>query len=504
MTDAPTGNAMPARLLIGLILGLGWALFWYWDSYTGIVSLWNNSDTYAHGFVVLPMVAWLIWQDRAKLSGTTVKPTLAVILPAIVLTFGWLLGQITTVNALAQFSAIGMAILLIISLLGIEISRRLAFPLAFIYFALPIGEFLMPTLMDWTADFTVLALRLTGIPVYREGLQFVIPSGNWSVVEACSGIRYMIASLMVGTLFAYLNYRSLKRRIIFVVISLIVPIIANWLRAYFIVLLGHMTSNKLATGADHLVYGWVFFGIIMMTVFAVGMRWSEEPETTPQDGFTGFAPSAAPISWLSPILMALLIAAGPLIYAQLSKPHPIATPSIPALDVSGGWSAASLFSDWKPAYADPSAEQQAYFAKDGKQIGTYVGFYRNQDFTRKLITSTNLIVQYQDKEWRTLRQFKTQAQIGQESLQVQVTEIGGNQQLTAYSWYWIDGRQTTSQVIGKLYTALSTLLGHGDDSALVVVFTPATGAEAEAILADFLAANGTPLAAMIDGTRGKN
>lgn len=83
MTDAPTGNAMPARLLIGLALGLGWALFWYWDSYTGIVSLWNNSDTYTHGYVILPMVAWLIWQDRAKLSGTTVKPTLAVILPAI-------------------------------------------------------------------------------------------------------------------------------------------------------------------------------------------------------------------------------------------------------------------------------------------------------------------------------------------------------------------------------------------------------------------------------------
>jgi len=504
MRDAPTDNPMPTRLLIALILGLGWAVFWYWDSYAGIVSLWNNSDTYAHGYVVLPMVAWLIWQDRAKLSGTTVKATLTVILPAIFLTFGWLLGQITTVNALAQFSSIGMAILLIISLLGIEISRRLAFPLAFIYFALPIGEFMMPILMDWTANFAVQALRFTGIPVYREGLQFVIPSGNWSVVEACSGIRYMIASLMVGTLFAYLNYRSLKRRIIFGVVSLIVPIIANWLRAYLIVLLGHMTSNKLAAGADHLIYGWVFFGIIMMTVFAIGMRWSEEPATTSKDSFTGFATPVEPISWLSPLLVAMLIAAGPLIYAQLSKPHSIANPVIPALITNDSWTATPPFSTWKPAYADPSSEQQAYFTKDGKRVGTYVGFYRNQDFTRKLITSTNLIVQYQDKEWRTLRQFKTQARLGQETLQVHVTEISGNLQLTAYSWYWIDGRQTTSQVIGKIYTALSTLLGHGDDSALVVVFTPATGAEAEAILADFLAANGTPLAAMIDGTRGNN
>ena len=78
---------------------------------------------------------------------------------------------------------------------------------------------MMPKLMEWTAWFTVLALRASGIPVYQEGLQFVIPSGNWSVVEACSGIRYIIASVTVGTLFAYLNYVTLRRRLIFIAIS---------------------------------------------------------------------------------------------------------------------------------------------------------------------------------------------------------------------------------------------------------------------------------------------
>ena len=56
---------------------------------------------------------------------------------------------------------------------------------------MPFGEFALPQMMEWTANFTVLALRLSGIPVFREGLQFVIPSGNWSVVEACSGVRYL-------------------------------------------------------------------------------------------------------------------------------------------------------------------------------------------------------------------------------------------------------------------------------------------------------------------------
>ncbi|MCX8006462.1 MAG: exosortase, partial [Burkholderiaceae bacterium] len=129
----------------------------------------------------------------------------------------------------------------------------------------------------WTADFTVLALKLTGIPVYREGNYFMIPSGQWSVVEACSGLRYLIASLMVGVLFAHLMYVSRRRQILFVGASVVVPIVANWLRAYFIVLIGHLSGNELAVGVDHLVYGWIFFGFVMLLLFSIGARFREAP-----------------------------------------------------------------------------------------------------------------------------------------------------------------------------------------------------------------------------------
>jgi exosortase A len=151
-------------------------------------------------------------------------------------------------------------------------------------FAVPFGEFLLPPLMEQTADFTVFALRATGIPVYREGLYFTIPSGNWSVVEACSGLRYLIASITLGFLYAYLTYHSIRRRAIFVVVSVIVPIVANWLRAYMIVMIGHLSSMKLAVGVDHLIYGWLFFGLVMLILFWVGSFWREDfaqPSETP-------------------------------------------------------------------------------------------------------------------------------------------------------------------------------------------------------------------------------
>ena len=128
------------------------------------------------------------------------------------------------------------------------------FPLLFLFFAVPFGEALVPKLMDWTADFTVAAVKLSGVPVYREGTHFVIPSGQWSVIEACSGIKFLIASLMGGSLYAWLLYRSPGRRLAFIGASIVVPLLANWLRAYTIVMVGHLSNNRLMTNDDHIVF----------------------------------------------------------------------------------------------------------------------------------------------------------------------------------------------------------------------------------------------------------
>ena len=151
-----------------------------------------------------------------------------------------------------------------IAILGREVAKAIMFPLGFLLLGVPMGEALIPPLMEWTADFTVAALQLSGIPVFREGLLFRDPSGNWSIVEGCSGVRYLIASFTVGVLFAYLSYRRAWKRLLFAAMSIIVPIIANGLRAYLIVMIAHLSNNQLAHGVDHFIYGWVFFGLVML------------------------------------------------------------------------------------------------------------------------------------------------------------------------------------------------------------------------------------------------
>ena len=103
---------------------------------------------------------------------------------------------------------------------------------------------------------TLEALKLTGIPVYREGLWFSLPTGDWSVVKACSGVRYLIASVTLGVMYAYITYHTLWKRLLFILMSLVIPILANGIRAYIIVMIGHLSNLEYATGVDHMVYVW--------------------------------------------------------------------------------------------------------------------------------------------------------------------------------------------------------------------------------------------------------
>lgn len=476
-----TASLSPSwRQALPLLLALiGWILFWYWDTAAAMVSIWARSETYAHAFVVPPIAFWLIWRQRTQVLAEQPRPSLLLAIPAVFTTFFWLLGELTAVNALTQFALVATLVLAIMALLGIQVSKRIAFPLVFLFFAVPIGDFMMPKLMDWTASFTVLALRASGIPVYQEGLQFVIPSGNWSVIEACSGVRYIIASVTVGTLFAYLSYVSLRRRLIFIAAAIVVPVIANWLRAYMIVMLGHLSGNKLAAGVDHLIYGWLFFGVVIMIMFMVGARWSEEstaPANTPESTVVNRLESVRKI-WLTTLAIAFLAIAGPLGFFAINKADQAAAPSLGHLTAPAGWDEAPLFAGWKPAYANPPAELQVAFTRQDKPVGLYIGYYRNQDYERKLVTSTNTLATSTDKVWSVVARDLTTPNLEGLPPGVRTAELLGRDstpetRLVVWYWYWINGKLTSSEIEAKLHTALSRLKGRGDDSAVIMLYAP--------------------------------
>src|SRR5574343_193040 len=487
MQENASPNWKPTLLLVALLLV--WTAYNYWDTLQAMAHIWWCAETYTHGLVVPPITLWLIWRERHRLASLQPQATSWLLFPIAILSSFWLVGELTAVNALTQFAVVGIVILAVMTLVGLPISKELAFPLIFLLFSVPVGDFLMPRLMEATADFTVLALRASGIPVYREGQNFVIPSGQWSVIEACSGIRYLIASVTVGALYAYLTYTSLKRRLIFIVISMLVPIVANWLRAYLIVMLGHLSDNKLAAGIDHLIYGWVFFGIVIAVMFAIGMRWAE-PSCLDQP-----VPQSASIThksdtshWLIAFTLAALIAAGPVAYNQLHRANADTPAVLSTLDIAGEWQAGPPQIHWQPTFNNASAEFHASYSRSDRWIGLYVAYYRNQDYGRKLVTSTNVLASSLDPVWHVVASGHATIPIAGEQLRIRQSELLNKQgsedeRYIVRQWYWINGRLTSSDIEAKWLTALSMLSGRGDDSAAVVIYAPK--AYGEPLLTDF-------------------
>ncbi|MDR7271165.1 exosortase A [Pelomonas saccharophila] len=503
--------------LLGLALAWGLLAVLYFATGAAMVEIWNRSETFAHAWVVPPISAWLVWRRRAELASITPKPAPLWLLALLPLGLLWLLGDLAAANAATQFALLGMGVVLVPALLGNEAAGRITFPLGFLFFAVPFGDFLTPWLVDRTADFTVIALRATGIPVFREGTQFVIPTGSWSVVQACSGIRYLMASVMVGTLFAYLNYRSYKKRWVFVGVAILTPLVANWLRAYMIVMLGHLSGNKLAVGVDHIIYGWVFFGIIMLAMFMIGARWSD-PDPEPVLAAPGEASTTASRNrFVAVLVAAMLVVALPTgLRAQVEHAGAHGQPSLAAPSLPGmNWVAEPL-SSWEPHFKNAAGTLHGRFepTAGGPAVGVFIGYYRDQRYGRQLITSVNDMVNIEEeKEWsRTSRgldavdgqSWRTGELRGQALDQV---SGGGNQapRLRVWQTYWINGRPFVSDWQAKLYGAAQKLLGQGDDAAVILVYADKASVGADdARLREFVKQNWAALDTALRGVRDRD
>ncbi len=460
------------KAIASVFATVAFLLFIYRDAAEYTVKTWMDNGTYTHGFLIFPISIWLIWRKRKVLSAYTPVPSYRGIIAIILSALLWQIGHQAGAMVVEQYSVVFMIIASVWTLLGTEVFRLILFPMFFLLFSVPFGEALIPPMMNFTADFTVAALQLTGIPVYREGTFFSLPSGNWSVVEACSGLRYFVSSLTLGTLYAYLSYRSIARRIIFIAISALTPVIANGLRAYMIVMIGHLSGMRLATGVDHIIYGWIFFGIVMLLLFWLGSFFhdnlNDQPVPAPN-------PSQHQSYRFIPVLVAIAVPSllSPLYAAHLDSKlgGPV---KITLAAPSGSWQLdPAPLSDWVPHYLGSKAAISETYANDGDRVSLYIGYYRGQSRGSELVTSTNQLVTTSNREWGNLGEKKQTLNIdGQRVPMIEASLRSDKQRLIVWEWYWVDGRWVINPYVAKLLEAISRMAKGRDDSAVIMLAAP--------------------------------
>jgi exosortase A len=385
----------------------------------------------------------------------------------------WLLAVQVDVLVVQQYAYVGMLIVSIWSILGHRLSRYLAFPMLFLLFAVPVGEGLTYPMMNFTADFTVGLLKWTGVPVYREGIFFTLPSGRWSVVEACSGVRYLIASVTLGVLFAYLSYSRLWKRIVFVVAATLLPIVANGLRAYMIVMIGHWSDMKLAVGVDHLIYGWVFFGVLITILFFVGNLWRDPPRPLPTPG------QQTTHNWKVVTLGAVsVIAIGvSALWPALASVNNDSSAAEDAVVLSAPletapWVRSSSAWDWRPRVTGADGSVYAFYRDGESVIGLYLGVYRSQSQGAELVSSSNVMVPQKHPVWSDTSFRPYDAAIpdyGKLRVERHKLASRSGQRLVVWTWYRVSGLHTANPYFAKIVEAVASIFGGGGTGALIAV-----------------------------------
>jgi EpsI family protein len=241
-------------------------------------------------------------------------------------------------------------------------------------------------------------------------------------------------------------------------------------------MIAHLSDMKLALGIDHFIYGWVFFGLVMLLLFWLGSFW-HEPEPRAPAAQPGSA--ARSIDWrrLAPAAAAVLVVAAvwPAYAAQLAKDDVAAAPiRLAAPPGAGGWQREDApVTEWRPHYvgADPSLFQ--VYRKGDRTVALYLGYYRRQRQGAELVSSQNVMVPQKHKVWENVGETQRSGPIGGAPLDVRQTLLRSpSQRLLIWDWFHLDGRHTTSPYLAKLLLARDRLFGEPDDGVAIILATP--------------------------------
>lgn len=441
-------------------------------------NLWWNRYGFSHGFLVPLISLYLASLQWPTLRQIPIEPAfvpgLLWLVVSTVLLLGSEIAGILTTGSLAFILVLAGTVLL---LCGFAYLKALAFPLAYLIFMTPVLDGLTEPLV-WpfqllTANMSVSMLQALGIPVLLENSIFIIlPTVTLEVARECSGAGLLIAVLAIGLPLAALALRAWWRRITLVLSSVMIAIVANWVRVTVMGVYAQAGGKDLH-GPYHILQGlfvdWVAFGFLFLGVWLLGRTEPTAPmpclpkEMEPPSRSMSLDPASNRAWWLACGTLAVATVA---LYAldggatELKKD--LAT--FPA--VVGDWvidHQASI----EPLVALPDADEslvRTYRASDGRRVNLSVTYTKTQRQGKELVGMGTAPLHEKANA--------TALRVGEDSVWVNRTLMDQSRRpVPALFWYHINGMSYTDRTLAKLATLKQAFLQGRTDGALIIVST---------------------------------
>ena len=434
-----------------------------------MVGIWWTSSTFGHCLLIAPIIGWLVWQRRAKVAELEPVAWWPGVTLVVAGGAGWWLGQAASVAFARQIALVLMLVGAVVTLLGPRVARGLAFPLGYALFLVPFGEWLEAPLQAITVRLVMPLLALAGIPASADGVMIHAGRYYFEVAEACSGAKFVIAMAAFGVLVAQVGFRSWRRRFAWLAACLVVPVLANGLRAFATILAADLTDVETAGGFDHIVYGWVFFALVVAGMLAVAWRFFDRPADDP-----AFDPATlkGPVRCDLPLVAAaaLVLAGAGLFPVWAAVESRVAPAPVVALPEISGWHRIPRISrvPWQPWYPDATLVTQRYADGRGRVVDVTVAAYPRQAEGRELVGYGVGVLRAEDR-WLRVNDAPAIAA----GSAMWITAPGPVRRLVA-SWYRVGDTLTASPTEVKLATLRARLFGGSQQAVALHLSAEAT------------------------------
>lgn len=275
-------SVRPSWIKAVVLFGFWFGIFW--PVYPEMVHTWLNNPNNSHGMLVPLISAFFVWNKREELLRAEAGSSnwgLAILAASMLLYILAYTGQVAVASRLMIVTSL---IGLVLYNYGREIFGLLKFPLIYLVFMIPIPvsiyNLVAFPLQLFATKVSHFLISLMQIPVYREGNMLYFVQTQLEVAEACSGLRSMMAFVMLSVLFAYLM-RGWGRRIILVASAIPLAIFANIVRVTGTGVLAHFYGGKVARGFLHEFSGLAVFAfgfVLLFLVYWLLNKWSGRKE----------------------------------------------------------------------------------------------------------------------------------------------------------------------------------------------------------------------------------
>ena len=263
---------------------------------------WWYDENYSHGLLIPFVIAFMLWQDRDRL--TKVNPHPSTVFGAVGISISILMLWAGTAGAelfMQRISLITMLVSVVIYFFGARLLQFLFIPLVLLLLSIPIPQIIFNRiafpLQLFASRCAVSAMSLFSIPVLRQGNVIeLMPHGasepkRLAVVEACSGIRSLMTLITLAVIYAYFtkgkapqssdgnkprrtrlgdSFKSfhLWRAVIVVASAVPIAILTNAARVSGTGVLAHYYGSRMADGFFHSFSGWVVYIAAAVLLFA--------------------------------------------------------------------------------------------------------------------------------------------------------------------------------------------------------------------------------------------